>query len=85
MTYFLLLSFLVRSRRSEMTENETRQTRPSSKRSAKWFGPMAILLTPVLIDDKAWGGATGPNLFNLSATSFNLEKLVRLLTIQLKN
>jgi hypothetical protein len=34
-TYFLLLSFFVKSKRSEMTENDTRQTRPSSNRSAK--------------------------------------------------
>jgi len=35
----------LRSSRSEMTENGSRQTRPSSRRNAKWDGPTSIWVT----------------------------------------
>ena len=46
-----------RSSLSEMTENGSLQTRPSSKRNAKWDGPTSICDTRTLADPKeppAW-------------------------------
>lgn len=64
----------MRSSLSEMIENVTRHTLPSSNKRAKWLGPTAIFLTAVFIPARAGGGTVGPKRFNRSDTSFNLKK-----------
>lgn len=67
-TYPLFGSDLLKSRRSAITVNATRNARPSSSSKPKCDGPMTICLTGVFNDCNACGLCV-PYLLILSATS----------------
>lgn len=72
-TYFFVGSVLLKSRRSGMTENATRNARPSSSNIPKWFAPITICFTGAFNCCNA-GADRDPYLLILSETSRNLNK-----------